>query len=174
MELNILSLLLKAIRGFHILGALFGTGAATLEEILYFRDIRDGKIDEWEARQLRITYKIMRWSIITLIISGVAMVAILRFKYSPAVLYDPRLVAKYIIVGIMVINAVLIQFRKIPMWIASPLSLTSWWAESILGRWRGLEASLYVIMIGYFIAVVVVGLILYNIKKLAMRPKNLL
>lgn len=152
-------------KGIHILAAVVGAGAATLEEILYFKDIRDGKIDENEAKQLRLTYKLMHWSVIALLISGVLMVGIIASRYSTAIIFESRMSAKYLIFGILIANAFLIKFRKIPLWFASPISLISWWAEFVLGKWRTLEADLYVIMAAYILAVLIAGLGLNFIKK---------
>lgn len=154
----------------HILTAIIGVGAATLGEVLYLKDMRDGKIDANEARQLKITYHLMRWSMIILIISGILMVGIIVYKSGTAILYDSRMMAKYIIVIIMVANAAMIKFRKIPMWLGAPLSLVSWWAEFVLGKWRLLEEDLYVIIFVYIIAVLIVGVFLKFIEKLISKP----
>lgn len=158
-------------KNLHILTAIIGVGAATLGEILYLKDARDGKIDANEARQLKITYRLMRWSMIILIISGVLMVGIVVYKSGgTAILFDSRMMAKYIIAIIMVANAVMIKFRKIPMLVGAPLSLVSWWAEFVLGKWRSLEADLYVIIVAYILAVFVAGIFLKFIEKLIIKP----
>lgn len=169
-----MELLFSISKNLHILAAIVGVGAATLGEILYLKDMRDGKIDSDEGKWLKITYRLMRWSMIILIVSGVLMVGIVIYKSGgTTILFDGRMMAKYIIAVIMVANAAMIKFRKIPMWIGAPLSLVSWWTEFILGKWRFLEADLYVILLAYISAVLIIGAFLKLIEKLISRSASL-
>lgn len=161
-------------RAFHILGAILGTGAATFVEIFYLKAIRDGKIESFEAEDLKVFYFILRLTLIILIISGFGILVVWRLNLlGPDFFYNPRLWAKYTIVLVILINAILIQMRKMPMWLGSSLSLVSWWTAFILGGWRTLAASYFEIIFGYILAVIVVGFILDFIKKkILFSPKT--
>ena len=153
-------------RSLHILGAVLGTGAATFVEIFYLKAIRDGKIEEYEVEDLRIFYFVLHLALIILVFAGFGILIVWRLKFlGPDFFYDPRLWAKYTIVLIILVNAVLIQARKMPLWLGSPLSLTSWWAAFVLGCWRALNVSYFSIMFYYILAVIAVGFILEFIKR---------
>ena len=170
----------------HITAAIIGTLSATAEEVLYFKDIRDGKIDEAEARYLRITYKIMNWSLIILVLTGFGILTAVRIKYGGTkTFYNPILWAKYAIVLVLLTNAVLIAARKIPMKWASALSLTSWYFAYALGAFSEKVREIkfladflsqfnfiiifLFIIIGYIAAVAIMAQILRYIKKLVIK-----
>ena len=170
----------------HVISAIIGTLSAVAEEVLYFKDIRDGKIDEAEAKQLRITYKVMHIALIVLVLTGFGILAGVRIKYGGSkTFYSPILWFKYTVVIVLLLNAVLISARKMPMKWASAISLTSWLAAYGLGvisgkmrefKWLAdfLAQFNFVIIylfltVGYLAAVAIMAQILEYIKKLIIK-----
>ncbi len=170
----------------HIIAAIVGVLSATAEEILYFKDIKDGKIDEAEARQLRITYKLMHWCLIILVLTGFGILAAVYLKYGGTkTFYSPVLWVKYLVVLVLLANAVLIAAKKISMKWASSISLTSWYFAYALGALSGKIREIkflvdffsqfnfiiisFFLVIGYIAAIIIMVQILEYIKKLMIK-----
>lgn len=136
------------IRITHVVGTVLGVGGATLAEIFFLKSMRDdGKIDEKEGSFLKVVYTVLRIGMILLLLSGFAFLILYRIEGYEERLYNPRLWAKLALTLIIVINALLLQTRKINFAWGSAVSLTSWYAALVLGLWRGLEAGFWEIMI---------------------------
>ena len=115
---------------------------------------------------LKTTYFILRIGIILLVLSGFGLLILNRLEGATQYLYNPRLWAKLTLTLVIVVNAILLEIRLIPIWLGFSLSFTSWYAALVLGLWRGASAAGYVtIMLWYIIAVFVVAFILGAIKK---------
>lgn len=149
----------------HIIGTILGVGGATFAEIFYLKSSRDGVIDKTESRFLKTTYLIMRLGMIILLISGFSLLIWHRFTDQEALIYNPSFQAKMTIVLIIVINALLLQAKKISLNIGSAISLTSWYSAMILGSWHDLEADYLPILTVYIATVLMVYFVLKIIKK---------
>src|SRR3989344_5664301 len=66
---------------------------------------------------------------------------------------------------VILVNAVLLQVRRIPFWLGSSVSLVSWYGSLVLGVWRGLTAGYLGIFSVYIIAIFVVAFILEKIRQ---------
>ncbi|MBI2591478.1 MAG: hypothetical protein HYW34_02280 [Candidatus Brennerbacteria bacterium] len=148
----------------HIIGTVLGVGGATFAEIFYLKSARDGIIDQTESGFLKTTYFIMRLGMIILLFSGFGYLIWYRFTGQEALMYNPRFWAKMTVVLTIVINALLLQAKKISLNAGSAVSLTSWYGAMILGSWRGLEAGYLQILIFYTASVIAVYFILKTIK----------
>lgn len=147
----------------HIIGTVLGVGGATFAEVFHIRAMRDGVMTEEEAATLKICYTVLRIGLAILLISGFGFLIYYRLTGQEELLYNPKLWAKMTIVFIIPINAILFQIRKIPTWLATAVSLTSWYAALILGTFREISYS-YVETIGlYIVAVFAVAFILHRI-----------
>src|SRR3989344_2332948 len=149
----------------HIIGTVLGVGGATFAEIFFLKDIKDGHIEPLEADYLKTTYKVLRIGMILLVLSGFGFLLFYRLTGRTELLYSEKLWAKLTIVGLILINAILFELRKIPAWLGSAVSLTSWYAALILGIVRGGSLSYAKIMYTYIIAVLIVAVILEVVKK---------
>ena len=149
----------------HLLGTVLGVGAATMAEVFYVKALRDRVISPEEGSTLKTTYFILRIGLILAVLSGFGFLLLYRFTGQEERLLDPKLWAKMSIIVILVVNALMLQLHKIPMWLGASLSLTSWYAAMILGSWRGIDYSYAEIMMGYVVAVVIMIVALEWIKK---------
>lgn len=148
----------------HIIGAILGTGAATFAEIFYVRALKDGVVTPEEGAGLKVIYTILRVGLVLAVVSGFGFLLLYRVTGLEERLLDPKLWAKMTIIVVLVVNALLLQLHRIPMWLGASLSLTSWYAATILGAWRMVPYSYIQIMLGYLVAVVVVAVVLSRIK----------
>lgn len=147
----------------HIIGTVLGVGGATFAEIFYIKSAKDGKIDPYESDTLRTVYFVLRLGLIILVISGFGFLLSTRLEGQSIYLYSPRTWAKLTITLLIAINAILLQVRKMPIFLGGPISLTSWYAALIIGAWR-MRASFVEIMSIFVLAVILVTVILGLIK----------
>jgi hypothetical protein len=150
----------------HLIGVALGVGGATFGGILYMKAMKDGKIDPMEGEWLSVIFMVLRIGLAIAVITGFGFFLEYRFTGQEERLLDPRLWAKMTIIIILVTNALLIQMRKIPMWLGEALSLTSWYGALVLGIIRGVDYSYITFLIFYAIAVVIVIGILSIVKRL--------
>ncbi|MCK5332475.1 hypothetical protein KAJ41_01265 [Candidatus Parcubacteria bacterium] len=150
----------------HIFGAILGVGGITFAEIFYFKSARDNVIDETESSFLRTTYFVLRMGTILLVLSGFGFLVYYRLIGSEELLYNSQLWAKLTIVIVIAFNAILLQARKIPTWLGSPISLVSWYIAMFLGIFRNVEMSYFQAMIIYIAMIVFVAFVLDYIKRI--------
>jgi hypothetical protein len=150
----------------HLIGVALGVGGATFGGILYLKAMKDGKVDPMEGEWLSVIFMVLRIGLAIAVITGFGFFLEYRFTGQEERLFDPRLWAKLTIILILVTNALLIQMRRIPMWLGEALSLTSWYGALVLGIIRGVDYSYITFLIFYLIAVVVAIGTLSIIKRL--------
>ena len=149
----------------HIIGTALGVGGATFAEVFLLKSLRDGKVDETEGGFLRLTYWALRLGMIILVLSGFGFFLLYRFESDTDHLYEPALWAKMTIVLVILINALLLETRKIPLWLGSALSLTSWYAALVIGASGQNDWSYGEVMLWYVLAVAIVAGLLSLVRK---------
>ncbi|MCH7530024.1 hypothetical protein IIB50_02825 [Patescibacteria group bacterium] len=150
----------------HLIGAVLGVGGATFIEIFLNKALRDGEIDPIEGSFLKTTFSVVRIGLIISIFTGIGFLLVYRFYDESFRLYDPTLWAKLTVIGVIVVNALLLQAHKIPIWLGSPLSFVSWYTVLALGvLLRGPAISYLAVMLYYVAALIVGGIILWGIRR---------
>lgn len=149
----------------HVLGTVLGVGGATFAEIFIIKALRDGVIEPLEADYLKTVYTILRIGLIITVISGFGFLFMIRIAGHEEVLYNAKLWAKLTIIVIILANALLLQSRKISFRYGGAISLTSWYAATILGIWRTTTAGYFAILGWYILAVLLVKFLLDRIHK---------
>ena len=150
----------------HLVGVALGVGGATFGGVLYLKAMKDGKIDPMEGEWLSVIFTVLRIGLAIAVLSGFGFFLEYRFTGQEERLLNPQLWAKLTIIMILVFNALLIQMKKIPMWLGEALSLTSWYGALVLGIIRGVDYSYIIFLVFYAIAVIIVLGILALIKRL--------
>jgi len=149
----------------HLIGTVLGVGAATFAEIFYLKALKDGEVSPDEGSLLKTTYAVLRIGLILGILSGFGFLVLYRLTGQEERLLDPKLWAKMTVIVILLVNALLLQAHRIPMWLGASLSITSWYTAMVLGAWRGIPYSYIEIMVGYAVVVIIMIFILEWIKK---------
>lgn len=149
----------------HLTGTVLGVGAATFAEIFYLKALKDGVISPEEGSTLRTIYSVLRIGLVLSVLSGFGFLLLYRMTGQEERLFDPALWAKMSIIIILVVNALLLQLRRIPMWLGAPLSLASWYAAMVIGAWHDIAYSYIEIMLGYIVSVVLMIIVLELIKR---------
>ena len=160
----------------HIIGTVLGVGAATFAEVYYIKFNQDNIVSDDERKTLATTYTILRFGLFLVVVSGFGFFLNFRLTEHVGALMSPALWAKMTLVVVLVVNAWLLQVRKVPLAIGSAISLTSWYGALILGViGRTLvttyHASFVDIMLGYVAAIVLVGLALKWIRARFRAPR---
>ncbi len=168
----------------HIIGTALGAGGAAISDLLFFRSIRDGKIERNEMELLK-TISMAIWAGFgILVFSGFGFFLLYRIQ-SPelGLIYNPKVLAKITIVLVVLFNGLVMHAKVFPLlesFVDKPLfnpdfakratiafttgavSIISWYSALILGVWRGLDLSYWTI-IGAYLAVIAAGVIIANV-----------
>lgn len=152
----------------HVIGTVLGVGAATFAEIFLIKSLRDGEMDPHESSTLRTVYWVMRIGLVLAVVSGFGFLLLYRLEGHANYLYNEALWAKMVIILVLMVNAWLLTAHRIPMWLGSALSFTSWYAALIIGFLIGpINYGFFEILFFYVIAVAVMAVILSIIRRLA-------
>ena len=136
----------------HILGTVLGVGGSTFAEIFYTKYQKDKKIDPFEHDVLKVCISVIRIGLVIITFSGLGILVLWRLKMlGPDVFYSPRFLAKISVVFVLLFIALLTNFRLINLKLGSAISTASWYAAMILGIWRGLNLSYFLIMLFYVV-----------------------
>lgn len=144
----------------HIVGTVLGAGGATFAGIFLHSAKEDGVVDDTESRFLQLTYWVLRLGLIVLVVSGFGYLLYFRLSGFEERLYSPRLWAKLILTAILLINAILLQVRAVPLWFGGAISIVSWYSALVLGAWRSMDLSNWTLLILYLVIVSLVALFL--------------
>lgn len=140
----------------HIIGTVLGVGGSTFADLIYRQANRDDLIDPTEAGYLRLSYRVLRIGLFLLIFSGFGFFLLLRLNDHTFVLYLPNLWMKLALTVVLLVNAVLMQVRRMPMWLGAAISLVAWYSALMLGVWRTLDLTFPQLVLAY---VIIVGIV---------------
>jgi len=149
----------------HIIGTVLGVGGATFAEIFSIKALRDGLMEPMELSYIRNTVTVLRVGLFILVLSGFGFLLLYRLNGVDWPFFDLKFWAKMTVVGIIAVNAVVMQLRIVPMSVGSAISLTSWYTALVLGIWHMYEPSFLLIMFWYIVAIIIVFFVLAFIKK---------
>ena len=147
----------------HSIGTILGAGAATFAEIFVIKALKDGVVEPLESDYLKTIYTVLRVGLIVAVISGFGFLFLYRIQGLEGLIYETKLWAKLTVVMILLINAIMLQARKIPLLWGSAISFTSWYTAVFLGLFRGISAPYFEILAWYVLAIVAVGFVLDKI-----------
>jgi len=152
----------------HALCAAIGVGAATISDIMFFRFMKDGKIDRGETPVLDTLTKSIWFAIAGLILTGIFL-----FMTNPE-LYaaSSKFLVKVVIVGFIILNGIFLTLylHKRMLYInfltpgnrtvkrlgfaSGALSIVSWYVVFILGSIRSIPYSFASGLVMYLVLVV--------------------
>lgn len=153
----------------HLIGTVLGVGAATFAEIFLLKSLRDGTVDPVEGSFLKMTYRVIRIGLALLVLSGFGFLILYRMTGLEERLLSPLLWAKLAIVGIILANALLMQARKIPLWLGSALSLASWYGAMMIiplrSVFKSINAGFLDVILIYTAFVIITTIALFGIRR---------
>jgi hypothetical protein len=144
----------------HIIGTVLGVGGATFVEVYLINALRDGVVSPDETVVMQTTYNILRVGFFLLVLSGFGFLILARITEQNEWFYSLQFWAKLSIVGVIAINAALLQLHRIPLLLGSAIAFVSWYAALILGVMRTADLPLIGILVVYVVSIVIAYILL--------------
>ena len=146
----------------HIIGTILGVGGATIAEVQITQALRDGKVDASEKQLMHANYTIIRIGTAFILFSGIALVWWQLSMGNTWVLTSSKIWVKEIITLAIVLNAVALSRRWVPLWLGAAISFTSWWMATVLGAWHNIPPySIFSLLSVYVFLIAVVAVVLH-------------
>ncbi len=149
----------------HVIGTILGAGGATLAELNIATALRDGKVGDEERALMHANYTLIRVGMAILFVSIIAMLWYHLSQGNMFIITSEKLWAKYLMFGAIIVNAVALSRRWVPLWLGASISFTSWWGATLLGLAGRLPYSIEMYLVGYVIAIFVCAGILHMTRK---------
>ena len=149
----------------HVIGTILGTGGATVAEIQINKALQDGRLDESERALMHANYWMIRVGLALIVVSAIAIFWYQWGQGSGWVLTSQKLWIKELMVVVIIVNAVALSYHRVPLWLGSAISFTSWWSATLLGLAGQLPYSFVTYLVGYVIAIFVIASILHLIRR---------
>lgn len=169
----------------HIIGVSLGVGGATISDFLFFKTIKDGRIERTEFDLLKMASSVVWIGLTLLAFSGVGLLLFERLvpHGHESLVYSAPFLAKMTIVLVIFLNGLVMHWKVFPICESSldrplagsefikkravafstgAISIVSWYSALILGVWRTLEAS-YLEIMGVYLLILLAALIASNI-----------
>lgn len=160
----------------HVIGVVLGVGGATVSDLLFFKSIKDGKIDEREFGYMKMISKVVWTGFAVLVFSGVSLFILARLNLlGPKVMYNSGIWAHIAAAAVILFNGLVMHWKVFPAFESSlgipfgkaeqilknrkiifttgAISITSWYFALILGATRGFGLPLSWILAAYAFAV---------------------
>ncbi|MEK7123653.1 MAG: hypothetical protein AAB851_02040 [Patescibacteria group bacterium] len=161
----------------HIIGVALGVGGATVSDFLFFKSIKDGKIEAKEFDFMKAASKIVWTGFVVLVFSGVSMFIYERLEMAgPEEMYNPGIWAHIIAALVIFFNGLAMHWKVFPAFESSlgvpfgraeqilksrkiifttgAISIVSWYFALILGATRGFGLPFSWILAFYAFAVI--------------------
>lgn len=134
----------------HVVGTVLGVGGTTYADVYFLKNLIAKKGAGEDTEAIRVAVLMIRVGLVLLLVSGFAIITLWRVGGNQDRLFNERFLAKMSIVLIILFNGILLETKKIPIYIAGPVSTVSWYSALVLGIWRGLDLPYLLIMLFYF------------------------
>lgn len=160
----------------HLFGIAIGAGGVFFSDLVFFKSIKDGKLSSAEFSFMELGSKMVWVGLAVLVVSGILLFSLDVDKY----LASSKFLAKVTIVGIIIVNGILLHIKFIPklrkavregemligeyiksnpiVLVGGVVSAVSWSAAIILGAFRGIPYSYWMIL-DVYVAIVLVGIV---------------
>lgn len=153
----------------HVIGTILGTGGATVAEVQINRALKDGTVTPDERALLHANYWLIRVGMATILVSVIGMFWYHLSQGNQFILTSQKLWIKDVMFLMIILNAVALQFRWVPLWLGAGISFTSWWGATLLGLAGRLPFDFVTYLCGYVVAILVVSGLLHFIRMRSLR-----
>ena len=137
----------------HVIGTILGTGGATVAELQIARALKDKRVSMDERALMHANYGMIRAGMAIIFVSIIGMFAYHASIGSDALFTNEKLWIKDVMFIMIVLNAIALQKRLVPLWLGASISFTSWWGATLLGLAGNLPYSFTTYLIGYVITI---------------------
>ncbi|OGG85845.1 hypothetical protein A2392_00285 [Candidatus Kaiserbacteria bacterium RIFOXYB1_FULL_46_14] len=149
----------------HVIATILGTGGATIAEFQINRAIKDKRVSDDERALMHVNYGMIRVGMALMIISIVAMFWYHLGQGNQFILTSEKLWIKELMFVAIILNAVALHKRWVPLWLGASISFTSWWGATLLGMAGRLPYDFTTYLIGYVVAIFVVSYLLHLVRR---------
>jgi hypothetical protein len=144
-------------------------GASTFALTFYFMGIKDEVIDASERRFMGAVYFVLRVAIVVIVVTELFYILYWGFDAFTLVKTMEVLWFRWMLLGIIVANALLMHFHKMPMWLGPALAGGSWYALFFATIWPDLALPFETLLSYYAIFVVAMIAFLRLVKFLYLK-----
>lgn len=144
----------------HVVATILGTGGATIAEFQITRALKDKKVSDEERALMHVNYTMIRVGIAIMLVSVIAMFWYHLSQGNDFILFSEKLWIKDLMFIVIIVNAVALTKRWIPLWLGASVSFTSWWGATLLGLAGRLPYDFTTYLIGYIFAIFIVAYLL--------------
>lgn len=155
----------------HVIGTVLGTGGATIAEFQITKSLSDKRISPDERALMHVNYRMIRVGMAIILLSVIGMFWYHLSAGNMWILTSEKLWIKDVMFVMILINAVLLTKRWIPLWLGASISFTSWWGATLLGLAGRLPYSFETYLIGYIVAIFLVAGALHAIRRIFASAK---
>jgi len=148
----------------HIIGTILGTGGSTIAEIQITKALKDSRVSDDERSLMHANYFMIRVGMAFIIVSALAMVVYYALDGNPAMVLSDKVWIKEFMFLMIIINAIALTRRWVPLWLGASISFTSWWGATFLGAAGYLPYSFLTYLIGYIVAIFAMAGLLHLIR----------
>lgn len=153
----------------HVIGTILGTGGATIAEFQITKALRDKKVSSDESALMHVNYGMIRVGMAILLVSVLAMFWYHLDQGNEFILTSEKLWIKDVMFVMIILNAVALTKRWVPLWLGASISFTSWWGATLLGLAGRLPYSFETYFVGYIAAIFLVAGVFHLIRKALVR-----
>jgi len=148
----------------HVIGTVLGVGGATVAELNVLQALRNGNVNATAKAMMHANYTMIRVGTVLIVVSAALLVWWHLSQGNTWVLTSSKVWVKEIMTVAIVLNAVALSRRWVPLWLGSAISFTSWWGAMVLGLWR-VQYPFWVIFMGYIVAIGIVAITLHFVRR---------
>ena len=154
----------------HVIATILGAGGATIAEFQITRALKDKQVSPDERALMHVNYRMIRIGMALMFVSVIAMFWYHLSHDNTFILTSEKFWAKELMFVAIIINAIALQKRWVPLWLGASISFTSWWGAAILGLLGRLPYSFETYLFGYVIAIFAVAYLFRHIRAWMMQP----
>lgn len=153
----------------HVIATILGVGGATIAEFQITRALRDKSVSPDERALMHVNYKMIRVGMALMLVSVIAMFWYHLSQGNQFILTSQKLWIKDLMFVMIIVNAVALHKRWVPLWLGASISFTSWWGAALLGMAGRLPYSFETYLIGYVLVIFVVAYLLHLVRRFMNR-----
>ena len=155
-------------------GISLAVGASTFALIFYFRALEDGTIDSSEKRFMHTVYFVLRLGMVIIVLTELLFLLLALGGDTTALFSKDSFWFKWTLLAIIIVNAVLMQMRKMPMWLGPALAGGSWYMYFFVHNLSDLTVSYLWWFAYYVLFIFALVIFLKALRRVYIEKKSLL
>jgi hypothetical protein len=127
-------------------------GTSTVVLTMYYYLLAKGHAEPAEKKMMHILYNILRVGMVLAVLTEITCF-LYHFHIDNFIYWtdNPELLMRWTVFGVIVLNALAMQFHKITMWLGPVLAGGSWYAYFFFSVWVETESTYPVLLSGYLL-----------------------